>query len=173
MSVDAPSAWEALLAEVPRASFIPDTIWVDNRSDDDSVTLSKHTYPDHWHAVVSANAPVITQVNLGDVPPGEKGHFPSSSCSQPSIVADMLARVHRLSTSGGLCGANPLHGATGGGLLWPHSLRREAPARSVVPVGWYHHQYRWECPPARHVPLHPTILPERPQRTDRARKWHS
>ncbi len=39
---------------------------------------------------MSANAPVITQVNFGDVEPGQKGSFPSSSCSQPSIVADML-----------------------------------------------------------------------------------
>lgn len=90
MSVDAPSAWEALLAEVPRAPFIPDTIWVDDDSGAGLVALSQHTDPDRWRAAVSTNAPVITQVNLGDVRPGQKGHFPSSSCSQPSIVADMV-----------------------------------------------------------------------------------
>ncbi|HWR47745.1 MAG TPA: methyltransferase domain-containing protein [Pseudonocardiaceae bacterium] len=88
--VDAKASWAALFAEVPRAAFIPDTIWVDNDSGDALVALSKHTDPDGWHAVVSANAPVITQVNLGDVQPGQKGSFPSSSCSQPTIVADML-----------------------------------------------------------------------------------
>lgn len=90
MSVDAPSAWEALLAEVPRAPFIPDTIWVDDDSGTSLVALSQHTDPDRWRAAVSANAPVITQVNLGDIRPGQKSHFPSSSCSQPSIVADMM-----------------------------------------------------------------------------------
>ncbi len=88
--VDAPYCWEGLFAEVPRAPFIPDTVWVDDASGDALVALSKHTDPEGWHAVVSANAPVITQVNLGDVQPGQKGSFPSSSCSQPSIVADML-----------------------------------------------------------------------------------
>jgi protein-L-isoaspartate(D-aspartate) O-methyltransferase len=88
--VGAPSSGEALLAEVPRASFIPDTVWVDDGSGDALVALSKHTDPNGWHAVVSANAPVITQVDFGDAQPGQKGSIPSSSCSQPSIVADML-----------------------------------------------------------------------------------
>jgi len=87
--VDAPSSWEALFAEVPRTPFIPDTIWVDDGSGDALVTLSKHTDPNGWQAVASADAPVVTQVNFGDVQPGQKGSFPSSSCSQPSIVADM------------------------------------------------------------------------------------
>ncbi|MGB6162216.1 MAG: methyltransferase domain-containing protein [Pseudonocardiaceae bacterium] len=90
MTVDTTSAWEALLADVPRAPFIPDTIWVDDDSGAGLVALSRHTDPDRWHAAVSANAPVVTQVNLGDVAPGQKGRFPSSSCSQPSVVADML-----------------------------------------------------------------------------------
>jgi protein-L-isoaspartate(D-aspartate) O-methyltransferase len=90
MSVDAPSAWETLLTEVPRAPFIPDTIWVDDSAGAGLVALSQHADPDRWHAAVSANAPVVTQVNLGDVAPGQQGRFPSSSCSQPSIVADML-----------------------------------------------------------------------------------
>ncbi|MGH3887427.1 MAG: methyltransferase domain-containing protein [Pseudonocardiaceae bacterium] len=88
--VDAPSFWEALLTEVPRALFIPDTVWVHDGSGDALVALSKHTDPNGWHAVVSANAPVVTQVNFGEVQPGQKGSIPSSSCSQPSIVADML-----------------------------------------------------------------------------------
>lgn len=90
MSVDAPSGWRALLTEVPRGPFIPDTIWVDEDSGDGFVALSRHTDPDGWRAAVSANVPIITQVDLGDVQPGQKGHFPSSSCSQPSIVAEML-----------------------------------------------------------------------------------
>ena len=66
-TIDSPS-WEALLDEVPRAPFIPDTIWVDDGNG--YVALSEHTDPEGWQAAVSANAPIITQVNLGNVQPG-------------------------------------------------------------------------------------------------------
>ncbi|MGH3936513.1 MAG: methyltransferase domain-containing protein [Pseudonocardiaceae bacterium] len=89
-AVDSPSSWEALLRDVPRAPFIPDTIWVNDDNGPGFVALSRHADPDGWQAAVAANAPVITQVNLGAVQPGQKGRFPSSSCSQPSIVAEML-----------------------------------------------------------------------------------
>ncbi|MFD9894224.1 hypothetical protein ACFWY9_33160 [Amycolatopsis sp. NPDC059027] len=88
MSVDGTAPWKALLDQVPRALFIPDTIWV--RDGDDFVALSKHDEPDRWAEAVAADAPVITQVDLGEVRPGERGSFPSSSSSQPSIVAEML-----------------------------------------------------------------------------------
>ena len=88
--VDVQSSWAAVVAEVPRAVFIPDTIWVDDRCGDGFVALSKHTDPDGWQAAVSADAPVITQVNLGEVRPGQRGSFASSSASQPSIVVEML-----------------------------------------------------------------------------------
>lgn len=81
MSGDAPSAWEALLAEVPRTPFIPDTIWVDDSFGGGFVMLSKHTDPDRWHAAVSANAPVVTQINLGDVAPWPAGSLSVSSVS--------------------------------------------------------------------------------------------
>lgn len=91
--VDPSSPWGALFREIPRAAFIPDTIWVDDDSGDALVALSKHTDPDAWHAAVSANAPVITQVDFGELPSGQTGRVPSSSGSQPSIVADMLAAL--------------------------------------------------------------------------------
>ncbi len=88
--VDSLSPWDALFGEIPRTAFIPDTIWVDDSSGDTLVALSKHTDPDGWRTAVSANAPVITQVDFGEVASGQKGGVASSSCSQPSIVADML-----------------------------------------------------------------------------------
>lgn len=90
--IDAWSSWDDLFVEVPRAAFIPDTIWVRDGSDEEFVALSRQTDPQGWHAAVSANAPVITQIDFGDVQPGpgQKGSIPSSSCSQPSIVTDML-----------------------------------------------------------------------------------
>ncbi|MGH3824765.1 MAG: methyltransferase domain-containing protein [Pseudonocardiaceae bacterium] len=91
--VDPSSCWDALFREIPRAAFIPDVIWVDDDDGDALVALSKHTDPDAWHAAVSANAPVITQVDFGELPSGHPGRVPSSSGSQPSIVADMLAAL--------------------------------------------------------------------------------
>lgn len=88
--VESPFSWATLFSEVPRLTFIPDIIWVDDRSGATLVTLSRHTDPDGWHAAVCANSPIITQVDFGDAPSGQKGSVPSSSCSQPSIVVDML-----------------------------------------------------------------------------------
>jgi hypothetical protein len=39
---------------------------------------------------VSANVPVVTHVDFGEVLSGRNGSAPPSSCSQPSVVADML-----------------------------------------------------------------------------------
>ena len=93
MSVDAPSAGEALLAEVPREPFIPDTIWVFDDACDRFLALSRRADPARWHALVSADGLVVTQVNFGEVQPGQQGRFPSSSASTPSIVAQMLAAL--------------------------------------------------------------------------------
>jgi hypothetical protein len=41
-----PDFWVTLFAEVPRAAFIPDTIWVDDSRSEALVALSKHTDPD-------------------------------------------------------------------------------------------------------------------------------
>ena len=94
-AVNAATAWRTLFDEVPRAAFIPDTVWVRDESDG-LISLSRYEDPNGWDAVVAANAPVITQVDLGRVQPGERGSFPSSSCSQPSIVAEMLHALHPL-----------------------------------------------------------------------------
>lgn len=98
MSVELPAAWQALLAEVPREPFIPDIIWVKDDAGDGFVAISKDTDPACWRAAVAADAYVVTQVDdLGEAQPGQRGRVPSSSCSQPSIVADMLAAldIHR------------------------------------------------------------------------------
>lgn len=88
--VNSSPSWGAVFREIPRLAFIPDIIWVDDSSGEELVMLSKHTDPDGWHAAVCADSPVITQVDFGEAPPSHKSSVPSSSCSQPSIVADML-----------------------------------------------------------------------------------
>lgn len=92
-TVDPASKWDVLFREVPRAAFIPDIIWVDDDSSDALVAVSKSTDPDAWQAAVSANAPVVTQVDFGEQRCGQRGSVPSSSGSQPSVVAEMLAAL--------------------------------------------------------------------------------
>ncbi|SFQ27080.1 methyltransferase domain-containing protein [Amycolatopsis rubida] len=90
MTTDTAPAWAVVFEQVPRAGFIPDTIWVDDPDGPGFTAVSRRTDPSAWEAAVAANAPVITQINLGE-PATENGEdFPSSSSSQPSIVADML-----------------------------------------------------------------------------------
>lgn len=85
--------WRELIAQVPREPFIPETIWVDidgARSQSGFTALSKHDHLQRWRELVAANEPVITQVDGGRTTVGDTGWSPSSSCSKPSVVADML-----------------------------------------------------------------------------------
>jgi protein-L-isoaspartate O-methyltransferase len=91
--VTARTEWRELIAQVPRDPFIPETIWVDisaAHSRSGFTALSKHDHPQRWQELVVANEPVITQVDEGHTAAGDTGWSPSSSCSKPSIVADML-----------------------------------------------------------------------------------
>ena len=85
--------WRDLIAQVPREPFIPETIWVDSgaaHSQSGFTALSKRDDLQHWRELVEANEPVIIQVDEGHTAAGGTGWSPSSSCSKPSIVADML-----------------------------------------------------------------------------------
>ncbi|MBV9160096.1 MAG: methyltransferase domain-containing protein [Pseudonocardiales bacterium] len=85
--------WRELITQVPREPFIPETIWVDigaAHSQSGFTALSKHDHLQRWRELVAANEPVITQVDEGHTTAGNTGWSPSSSCSKPSIVADML-----------------------------------------------------------------------------------
>lgn len=85
--------WRELIAQVPREPFIPETIWVDidrARSQSGFTALSKHDDLQRWRELVAADEPVITQVDEGHTTVGDTGWSPSSSCSKPSVVADML-----------------------------------------------------------------------------------
>jgi len=91
--VTARTDWRELITQVPRDPFIPETIWVDigaTYSQSGFTTLSKRDDLRRWRELVAANEPVITQVDEGHTAAGDTGWSPSSSCSKPSIVADML-----------------------------------------------------------------------------------
>ncbi|MCP2169808.1 methyltransferase domain-containing protein [Goodfellowiella coeruleoviolacea] len=80
--------WSGEFASAARAAFVPEVIWVGG--DHGYVSLCRATEPEAWLARVAADEPVVTQVDDGRTPPGQLGRFASSSCSQPSLVADML-----------------------------------------------------------------------------------
>lgn len=75
---------------VPRELFIPEMIWVGDDRAGGYVALSKSADPRRWREAVAADEPVVTQVDDGATLPGSVGHSPSSSCSEPSVVAAML-----------------------------------------------------------------------------------
>jgi protein-L-isoaspartate O-methyltransferase len=78
---------------VPRASFIPSVVWVDDAATDGFVSVSREDDEARWHELVAADEPIVTQVDDGETAPGNRGFRPSSSGSQPSLVADMLAAL--------------------------------------------------------------------------------
>jgi protein-L-isoaspartate O-methyltransferase len=81
--------WHGELAAVARERFVPDTIWLDTGSG--YAPLRRLEDPVAWRAHVAANEPIVTQVDDGGTAPGVLGIVPSSSTSQPSVVALMLA----------------------------------------------------------------------------------
>ncbi|MGQ0773680.1 MAG: methyltransferase domain-containing protein [Pseudonocardiales bacterium] len=81
--------WREQLS-VPRDQFIPSVVWIDDPTTDGFVSVSKMDDEARWWALVDSDEPIITQVDDGNTPSGRVGLQPSSSCSQPSLVAGML-----------------------------------------------------------------------------------
>ncbi|GAA1973596.1 methyltransferase domain-containing protein [Amycolatopsis minnesotensis] len=84
--------WQEQLT-VPRAPFIPAVVWVDDPATSGFISVSRGDDETRWHELVAADEPIITQVDDGRTAPGRTGLQPSSSCSQPSLVAAMLAAL--------------------------------------------------------------------------------
>ena len=81
--------WRGELAAVARERFVPDTIWLNTGSG--YAPLHRRDDPAAWQRHVAADQAIVTQVDDGATAPGALGLVPSSSTSQPSIVALMLA----------------------------------------------------------------------------------
>lgn len=91
------------LPAVDRRLFIPDTVYVWEKTDDGRewmVPLRRQDDPDRWEALVAEDKAVTTQTDANDplmsgveYPPG-KGFFPTSSSSAPFVMARMLAALH-------------------------------------------------------------------------------
>jgi protein-L-isoaspartate O-methyltransferase len=92
---DLTGPWREAFAEVPRHEFIPPLVWRQRRSVDgnDMYPLRRDDQPDEWLALAYANRPVDTQVDDGHPAADGTGHEPTSSASQPAVVADMLVAL--------------------------------------------------------------------------------
>nr|BFE99527.1 methyltransferase domain-containing protein [Streptoalloteichus tenebrarius] len=75
---------------VSRDQFVPPVVWVDDPATGGYVSVSREDDEPAWRKMVDADEAIITQVDDGKTPPGSVGQQISSSCSAPSIVADML-----------------------------------------------------------------------------------
>jgi protein-L-isoaspartate(D-aspartate) O-methyltransferase len=83
--------WEAAFRAVPRHLFVPDAVWTGQRPPLRPVLRQQE--PQEWLELVHSDVALITQVDDGATAPGQPGRYPTSSISQPSLVAMMLART--------------------------------------------------------------------------------
>ncbi|GAA4532346.1 methyltransferase domain-containing protein [Amycolatopsis samaneae] len=82
----------SVLDEVPRELFIPEVIWDDNPDGHGFVPVSRTADRQRWLDLVNSAGPIVTQVDDGH-PVGGIGRVPTSSSSQPSLVAKMLGEL--------------------------------------------------------------------------------
>ncbi len=82
--------WRAAFEAVPRADFIPETVWVEGEGGV-LVSLRRTRDPQRWCELAYADDAVITQVDDGQPAPDGTGRRISSSASMPTVVAQMLA----------------------------------------------------------------------------------
>ncbi len=82
---DLPQHWRTAFEVVERHRFLPDRI-----TDPDGAPVDRARQEERWLALAYDDIPVITQVDDGAE--GGSG-YPTSSASQPSMVADMLRRL--------------------------------------------------------------------------------
>ena len=82
--------WRAAFETVPRAEFIPETVWVEGDGGV-LVPLRRTQDPQRWCELAYADDAVITQVDDGQPAPDGTGRWISSSASMPTVVAQMLA----------------------------------------------------------------------------------
>ncbi|WP_242902837.1 methyltransferase domain-containing protein [Actinomadura terrae] len=77
---------DAAFGAVPRAAFVPDLVWV-RGGDGWAVPLRRQDDPERWRALVESDDAVTTQMDDGAT---GRGMWPTSSCSAPSVVREML-----------------------------------------------------------------------------------
>ncbi|RAJ35318.1 protein-L-isoaspartate O-methyltransferase [Kitasatospora sp. SolWspMP-SS2h] len=84
------AAWAPAFAAVPRSLFLPDLIWAYDMATGTSRPLDRTADESTWRAAAAADIPIVTQWDDGEHRGTEPGTVPTSSASQPSLVAAML-----------------------------------------------------------------------------------
>ncbi|MFJ4678109.1 methyltransferase domain-containing protein [Kitasatospora sp. NPDC088783] len=85
-----PPAWAPAFDAVPRALFLPDLVWAHDMADGTSRPVDRGVDEAGWLAAAAADIPIVTQWDDGDHQGTGAGNVPTSSASQPSLVAAML-----------------------------------------------------------------------------------
>lgn len=88
--LDASGPVVTAVAEVPRETFVPARMWVQNREDEPYTALDRDTEPERWTQVVYSDRPIVTQWDDGATAWPDIGYRPTCSASAPSVVAGML-----------------------------------------------------------------------------------
>ncbi|WP_406286327.1 methyltransferase domain-containing protein [Embleya sp. NBC_00896] len=81
--------WRDAFLAVPRHRFLPDVVWVRRRGERVPERIDRRASPDAWFAAAYQDVSVIVQLNDG-AEAGPNPVWPSSSASQPTVVAGML-----------------------------------------------------------------------------------
>ncbi|MER5866188.1 methyltransferase domain-containing protein [Kitasatospora sp. NPDC002040] len=83
-------AWVPAFDAVPRSLFLPDLVWAHDMATGTNRPLDRTEDEAAWLAAADADIPVVTQWDDGEHQGAEPGTVPTSSASQPSVVASML-----------------------------------------------------------------------------------
>jgi len=83
--------WQDAFRAVPRQLFVPDAVWIGERSPLQPVV--RQDDPAGWLELAHSDDVLVTQVDDGATAAGQPGWYPTSSISQPSLVAMMLAHT--------------------------------------------------------------------------------
>ncbi|MGW4806436.1 methyltransferase domain-containing protein [Kitasatospora sp. NPDC004272] len=83
-------AWAPAFDAVPRSRFLPDLVWAHDMATGKSQPVDRRADEADWLAAAAADIPIVTQWDDGEHQGAEPGTVPTSSASQPSLVASML-----------------------------------------------------------------------------------
>ncbi|MER8100867.1 methyltransferase domain-containing protein [Kitasatospora sp. NPDC094016] len=83
-------AWAPAFDAVPRSLFLPAMVWAHDMATGKSRPVDRTTDERGWLAAAAADIPIVTQWDDGEHQGVEPGTVPTSSASQPSLVASML-----------------------------------------------------------------------------------
>ncbi|GGR02052.1 methyltransferase domain-containing protein [Kitasatospora griseola] len=85
--------WAPAFDAVPRSLFLPDLVWAHDMATGTSRPVDRTSDEAGWLEAAAADIPIVTQWDDGAHHGTAPGTVPTSSASQPSLVASMLDRL--------------------------------------------------------------------------------